>query len=286
MRRMSEEAYAKINLTLDVVGKRPDGYHEMVMVMQSVSLTDTLTITLDNQPGVRVSSNHKDVPTDESNLAYQAGLAFLEEAELYKNGISIEIDKRIPVMAGTAGGSSDAAATLRCLNTMSGKKLPVETLMKLGAKLGSDVPFCIEGGTALVQGRGERVRPIWSMPPCYIVLCKPNFGISTAQLFERLDEISIHRHPDTQGMLRALQFGDLIAIGKHLHNVFEDVLERDRWEEVMTIRRVMVEMGAMGSSMSGSGPTVFGIFETEENAWAVVKELRKFYRSVFLTQPV
>lgn len=286
MRRMTQAAYAKINLTLDVLGLRGDGYHNLESVMQTVSLSDRLVITMEDQPGIRLKCETKGVPEDETNLAWKAGETFLHHARLTKKGLAIEIEKHIPVFAGIGGGSSDAAATLRCINNMSNAGFTTQELMEIGAGVGSDVPFCVQGGTALVRGRGERVNPIWALPDCWIVLCKPRFNIATPELYRKLDQSPPQRHPDTRAMLEALQSGDLLEVAKNLHNVFEDVLPQEQWEEVIAIRRLMVGEGALGSCMSGSGPTVFGLFDREDLAWKTVKGLRQFYSAVFLTQPV
>lgn len=286
MRRMSEGAFAKINLTLDVLGKRPDGYHEIESVMQAVNLRDMLTITLRNEPGIELRSNQWNLPKGPENLVYRAGELFLEEAGLKGKGLYIVLHKRIPMLAGLGGGSSDAAATLRCLNTMCGKIFSQERLLQLAAALGSDVPFCLLGGTALAKGRGERVKAVWPIPSCWILLCKPKLEISTPELFQRLDQLPPSRHPDTRAALLGLKHKSLLQLAAALGNVFEDVLPQEQWEEVIAIRRIMLEQGGLGACMSGTGPTVFGLFETKEQAQQAQQALRAHDHSVFLTHPV
>lgn len=281
-----EEAYAKINLTLDILGTRFDGYHEMDMVMQSVSLSDTITLSLEQKVGVRVTSNKKYLPHDRRNLAVDAACRFLEATRKTEQGVSIAITKRIPVCAGTAGGSSDAAAVLRALNRLTGVGLSQGALMDLGSEVGSDVPYCILGGTARATGRGEVLSPLSSLPDCYIVLCKPDFAVSTPELFRRWDQQPSALRPNTNKMLDALQQGDLTAVANELYNVFEAVLPLEKQIEVTAIRRQLCEEGALGAAMSGTGPTVFGLFDRSDFAERAVSKLRKRYRDVFLTRPV
>ena len=286
MRRMSEEAFAKINLTLDVRSKRPDGYHEIESVMQAISLSDGLMVTLKDEPGISLRANQWNLPSGPDNLAYKAGELYLRATNLTGKGLHIELNKRIPMLAGLGGGSSDAAAMLRCLNIMSGKRLPQEELLELAAQIGSDVPFCLLGGTALAKGRGELVAPIWPIPACSIVLCKPKFDISTPALFQRLDERPSAHHPDNRAALLALKNGDLRQLAASLGNIFEEVLPQEQWEEIFAIRSIMLEKGGLAASMSGTGPTVFGLFEDPEDAYQAAKTLRIYYSSVFLARPV
>lgn len=287
MRRLVEKAPAKLNLTLDVLGLRPDGYHNVEMVMQSVSLYDTVTLTLHRNPGVTLETNRADLPRDRGNLAVDAACRFLEAAGLdQKQGVFIALDKRIPVFAGVGGGSSDAAAVLRGLNRLTGQALKLPELLELGAQVGSDVPYCILGGTALARGRGERLLPLPPLPSCHIVLCKPGFDVATPALFHAVDQWPPRRRPDTRGALEALGAGDIHGIAAKLHNVFEAVLEEAQWEVVAAIRRIMTDQGALGTAMSGTGPTVFGIFYEEELARRAKYELQSRYQEVFLVKPV
>lgn len=283
---VKEEAYAKINLTLDVLGLREDGYHDMDMVMQSVSLSDTVTLTLEERPGVRVKSLGADLPQDRSNLAVDAAYRYLEAVGCPKQGLSMTIEKRIPVCAGTAGGSSDAAAVLRGLNRLLGEKLSQEALMQLGSQVGSDVPYCVLGGTARAKGRGEVLSSLPSLPPCWIVLCKPDFPISTPQLFRRIDQYPEGKKPNTKAMLRALEHGQLPAVAKELYNVFEAVLPEPQRQEVQNIRRILSESGALGTCMSGTGPTVFGLFDRKDRAEQAADKLQEAYPEVFFTKAV
>ncbi|MDF2839141.1 MAG: 4-diphosphocytidyl-2-C-methyl-D-erythritol kinase [Evtepia sp.] len=281
-----EEAYAKINLTLDILGTRPDGYHEMDMVMQSVSLSDTITLFLHEKAGVQVTSNQEGLPQDRRNLAVDAACRFLEAIGREEQGLSIEITKRIPVCAGTAGGSSDAAAVLRGLNRLTGAGLPQQALMEIGSKVGSDVSYCILGGTARATGRGEVLSQLSSLPDCWIVLCKPNFSVSTPELFHRWDQQLSAIRPDTKKMLNALQQRNLTAVAHELNNVFEAVLPPEIQGVVITIRRLLSEQGALGTCMSGTGPTVFALFDRNDLAEKAVTKLKDQYQDVFLTRPV
>ena len=279
---MQVQAYAKLNLALDILGKREDGYHELQMVMQSISLADTLTIT----PGAgRMDTNLSYLPADGRNLAQAAAAAFRSATGLDLQ-VDISIQKRIPVCAGLAGGSSDAAAVLRALNQHTRAGLSLERLAEIGAEVGSDVPYCVVGGTALAEGRGERLTPLPPLPFCYVAVCKPPFPISTPQLFARVDTKKIVRRPDIQGLTSALERGDLPDAARRMYNVFEDVLEPRRRAQIDAIKAQMIDCGALGASMTGSGPTVFGLFQEERAARQAVQALREEYREVFLAQTV
>ena len=274
-------AYAKLNLTLDVLHRRADGYHDLQMVMQSVALTDHLTV----ETGVgelRVRTNFSFLPNDEKNLAAAAALRFQEATGMELGGVSIAIEKKIPVCAGMAGGSSDAAAVLRALNDLTGAGLTVDQLAEIGQKVGSDVPYCVRGGTALVEGRGERVTPLPSLPACEVVICKPKFSVSTPELFGRIRAEKIRCRPDTEGMLSALAAGDLVGVARRMYNVFEDVLEDKRKHEVAAVRQCLIAHGALGAVMSGTGPTVFGLFSERVAAQTALEALRQYYRDSFL----
>jgi len=287
VRRLIEKAPAKINLTLDVLGLRPDGYHDVEMVMQSVSLYDSVTMTLHRNPGVLLETNREDLPRDRKNLAVDAACRFLEATGLEeRQGVFIALDKRIPVFAGVGGGSSDAAAVLRGLNRLTRQALSPSELLEIGAQVGSDVPYCIVGGTALAQGRGEILSRLPPLPSCHIVLCKPGFDVATPALFRAVDEWPPRRRPDTRGAISALEAGDIHGISAKLHNVFEAVLAEEQWETVVAIRRTLTEEGALGTAMSGTGPTVFGIFYEEELARRAKFALQSRYQEVFLVQPV
>ena len=279
---MQVQAYAKLNLSLDILRRREDGYHDLQMVMQSISLADTLTIT----PGAgRMDTNLSYLPADGRNLAQAAAAAFRAATGLDIQ-VDIAIQKRIPVCAGLAGGSSDAAAVLRALNEHTGAGLSPERLAKIGEAVGSDVPYCVLGGTALAEGRGEVLTPLSPLPPCHVAVCKPPFPISTPQLFARVDTKKIMRRPDTQGLIAALGRGDLPDVARRMYNVFEDVLEPRRRAQIDAIKAQLIDCGALGASMTGSGPTVFGLFLDESAAHRAVKALQEQYREVFLAQTV
>ena len=281
---MELTANAKINLTLDILRKREDGYHDLQMVMQSVSLADHLTVApAQGEEGTAVSSLHF-LPTGGKNLAQAAAAAFRRAAGL-GGQIDVTIRKHIPVCAGLAGGSADAAAVLHAMNRMTGAGLSPAELAKIGESVGSDVPFCVLGGTALAEGRGELLTPLPPLPPCRIVICKPPFSISTPQLFSRVNVRKIVRRPDTAGVAAALDAGDLAGVARRMYNVFEDVLEPRRLAEIGEIKSVLIDCGALGTSMSGSGPSVFGLFEDEASAQDACGRLRESYRDVFLCTP-
>ena len=286
MTSLTLQAPAKVNLTLDILGSRPDGYHEMEMVMQSVSLQDTVTLDLGAPGGIRAESGLRFLPTGKENLAVSAALAFREAAGQDWQDLRITIQKLIPVCAGTAGGSSDAAAVLRGLNALTGAGFSPQELARVGEAVGSDVPYCVLGGTALAQGRGEILTPLKPLPPCHIVLCKPAFSISTPALFREWDKQKRRLRPDTKGAMAALDRGDLTALGRRMFNVFEGVLPPQQHREIEGIKTALIQAGALGAAMSGSGPTVLGLFDREDLAQAAADQLRETYAEVFLTQPV
>lgn len=286
MRKMEVPAYAKINLTLDVLGKRPDGYHDLAMVMQLVSLADTVTITETDQPGLTLSTNLGFLPGPDKNIAAIAARVFAQRTGVSLEGLHIHLDKRIPVCAGTAGGSSDGAAVLRALNLWFETGLPLPILARMGEAVGSDVPYCVLGCTALAEGRGDVLKVLPSLPDCYIVLCKPNFSISTPELFHKIDEVKLRYHPDTAGVIHALDQGDLAGVSRRMFNVFEQVLPVSRRSEVEEIKNSLLSAGALGACMSGTGPTVFGIFSDEAAARAICGELSATYPETFLTHNV
>lgn len=285
MESLHVKAYAKLNLTLDVLRKRPDGYHDMKMVMQTVELCDHLSLTFGGS-GLRVRSNLRFLPTDGKNLAARAASAFWERAGLAPEGLQIEIEKQIPVCAGMAGGSSDAAAVLRGLNEHYGRPLSEQELQEAGATVGSDVPYCLLGGTALAEGRGERLTPLPRLPDCHLVICKPNVSVSTPELFGRIRCSRIRRRPDTAGMLEALEGGQLAEVARRVYNVFEDVLPERTAHMVSEVKNRLTQCGALGAVMSGTGSAVFGIFQDEACAQEAYLQLREQYADTFLTKPV
>ena len=277
---MQVKAFAKLNLTLDILRRREDGYHDLQMVMQSIDLADELTITPAEGEGA-MSTTLSYLPSDGRNLAQMAAEAFRNAAG--RGGqVDISIVKRIPVCAGMAGGSSDAAAVLRAMNELTGAGYTPAELAKIGEAVGSDVPYCVVGGTALAEGRGERLTPLPPLPPCHVVVCKPPFPISTPQLFSRVDVRKIARRPDTEGMLAALAAGDLTGVARRMYNVFEDVLESRRQAEINAIKAALIDCGALGAAMTGSGPTVFGLFDGPAAAEHAKARLSGSYQDVFL----
>lgn len=272
---LHEKAWAKLNISLDVAERRGDGYHDMAMVMQTVSLCDEVEIRFTDGGRVQAKTNLAFVPGDERNLAVRAALAYLREAGEEGQGMLIHLDKRVPVGAGMGGGSSDAAAVLRALNRHYKALAPAE-LETLSASVGSDVPFCVRGGTAFATGRGEKLESLPDMPDCDFIICKPDFSVSTPELFRKLDQSSTHCHPDTAGIIAALHAGELEQICRRMYNVFEDVDDR-RLRTVREIKGRLLDHGALGAVMTGTGSAVFGVFRPDTAPDAAVIELRKEY---------
>ena len=286
MRELTEQAYAKLNLTLDVLGKREDGYHELNMVMQSVSLCDLVTLSLTDRPGITLSTAWGFLPTDGRNIAVAAARAFEQAAGVDLNGLHIHLEKHIPVCAGTAGGSSDGAAVLRGLNRLLGIGFSLRELAVLGEQVGSDVPYCVLSGTMLAQGRGEKLTALRDLPDCWIVMCKPSFAVSTGELFHRVDSVRLRCRPDTDGVIDALNRADLAGVARRMYNVFSDALPANRQSVVEEIRNTLIQEGALGACLSGTGPTVFGLFEAQETAEQAAAVLRENYRETFVVRPV
>jgi len=283
---MELQALAKLNLTLDVLGCREDGYHDLRMVMQSIALADTLTVSPGTGEGIQVRTNLSFLPNGDKNLAAIAARQFWKALGKDEIPLDVDIQKRIPVCAGMAGGSSDAAAMLRGLNQQAESPFTVTELAKIGERVGSDVPYCVMGGTALAEGRGEILTPLPALPKCHVVVCKPDFPISTPELFHRIDSVKVRRRPDTQGVLAALQAGDLAGVARRMYNVFEDVLSERQAASVREIKQVLIECGALGATMSGTGPTAFGLFDDLEQAKDAYGRLAESYRETYLTETV
>lgn len=279
------KAYAKLNLTLDVLGCRDDGYHELEMVMQSISLCDSVAVRIGAGEGVSVISNIAHIPNDERNIAVKAAKAFSERFGNDCGGIAIAINKRIPSSAGMAGGSADGAAVLRLLNELNERPFSEEALCDMGLTVGADVPFCIMGGTRLAKGKGEAMRELSPIPGCSIVVCKPRRGMSTKDVFGRIDGCTIEKHPDTKAMLDAIEKGDLCGISRNVYNVFEPIVAAEV-QDVEFIKSEMLKNGALVSAMTGSGSAVFGIYDDETVARNMVAKLKGRYTDVFLTHPV
>lgn len=280
------QAPAKLNLTLDVLGRREDGYHDLKMVMQSITLADRLTLRPGRAPGIQVSSNFHFLPTGEKNLAGKAAVCFYQALGRPARDLDISITKHVPVCAGMAGGSSDAAAVLRALNRLEGDPFSPEELAHVGEAVGSDVPYCVLGCTALAQGRGEVLTPLSPLPHCWVVACKPDFPVSTPELFARIDSCRIRRRPDADGLMAALEQGDLMEVARRMYNVFEDVLPERQLARVADIKNTLIQQGALGANMSGTGPTAFGLFPSQSQAQAAYDILKQRYQEVFLTETV
>lgn len=283
MKTTTRNAYAKINLTLDVLERLPNGYHTVKMVMQTVSLHDEVTVTLDGTGETSLQCSLPYLPADESNLAWRAAECFYEQTGIRNPGTAIRLEKRIPVAAGLAGGSTDAAAVLRALDELHGTALGDSRLCEWGLKLGADVPYCLLGGTMLAEGIGERLRRLPSCPPAWVVLIKPAFSVSTAAIYAAMDAHQPVERPDTEGMLRALSDGNLPEICHRLYNVMEAVTGT-RHRQIAEIRGRLLDCGASGAVMSGSGPTVYGLFPVQAQAAAAWESLRREYPESFLCE--
>lgn len=280
---MYVKAYAKLNISLDVLGKRNDGFHEMLMVMQQVDLFDDIEITVDEGNGnICVITNRPYIPQNEKNIAGKAARLFMDEAGITDKNISISIKKKIPVCAGLGGGSSDAAAVLLGMNNIFTNAVSKERLFELAEQLGSDVPFCLLGGTALASGRGERMEPLSALPDCWIIISKPEFSISTPELFNKLDSCKLSFRPDTKGLVRAIEKGDIKGVAQRCYNVFEDVLSKRHRSIVDSLKDMFITTGACGSAMSGTGSACFGIYEHEDTAKAAFKVIKERYKDSFL----
>lgn len=281
---MRLRAYAKINLGLDILGKRSDGYHEVKMIMQTIQMYDLLEIKKKKTSGISLTSNVPYVPTDERNLAYKAAKLLMDEFEV-KEGLSIKLEKFIPVAAGMAGGSSDAAAAMIGVNRLFQLGLTDRELMERSVQIGADVPYCIMRGTALAEGIGERLTSLPALPRCYVLIGKPSVSVSTKMAYESLDLTSVSVHPDIDGMIRDIQAGDLTGIVSRMGNVFEPGIQK-RYPVIGDIRRLMEEYGAMKAMMSGSGPTVFGIFQDAAQMEKAAAALRDSHlaKVVFATE--
>ncbi|MHA0857605.1 4-(cytidine 5'-diphospho)-2-C-methyl-D-erythritol kinase [Paenibacillus sp. CMAA1364] len=274
-----EKAPAKINLMLDVLHKRPDGYHEVEMVMTMVDLADRLEMVELPRDTIIISSQVGYIPLDEKNLAFKAARLIKDRYDVNK-GVHIHLDKKIPVAAGLAGGSSDAAAALRGLNRLWGLHIPMQELQQLGAELGSDVPFCVTGGTALATGRGEVLTSIPNPPQCWVVLAKPPIHVSTQDVYGRFNAQQIVKHPSATDMIQAIRSGSFHDVCDQLGNVLEDVTLQLH-PEVQQIKEAMMRLGADGTLMSGSGPTVFGLVSKQSKVSRIYNGLRGFCREVY-----
>lgn len=285
MSELTRKAYAKINLGLDVVRRLENGYHEVKMIMQTVGICDELTFTKQDS-GITISTDAGELPTDENNLIYKAAKLLLTEYDV-TGGVHVHLHKQIPIAAGMAGGSSDAAATFKGVNELYELGCSMEELQRLGVKVGADVPYCIMGGTALAEGIGEKLTALKPTPDCLILVAKPDIDVSTKYVYEHLDAAGLTQHPDIDGMQAAIEEGDLQGILNRMENVLESVTVQ-AYPIIDRIKQRMKELGARQSLMSGSGPTVFGIFTEEAEAKAAYEALQKdnLAKQIFLTKPV
>ncbi len=276
---MKVKACAKINLMLDILGKREDGYHELYMLMQSVDLCDIVTV--EKRKRMFLSCSDEKIPADKSNIAWKAAKAFFKHTGI-KGAAKIHIEKHIPSQAGLAGGSADGAAVIVALNELYGTDLHYTELCKIGAKVGADVPFCIVGKTRICRGIGDKMELIRPIENCHILIVKPHCDVSTAEAYAEFDKHGWRRKPDQKGIVRAIQFSDLKETARLCENVFEQFIEVGERPEIKAIMR---KHGALGSCMSGSGPSIFGIFETEQQAKAAYDELKPKYNDSYLSVP-
>lgn len=283
MNQINLKAMAKINLGIDVVSKRPDGYHEVRMIMQTINLYDQIYIRKIKKPGITIKTNLYYLPINENNLVYRAAKMLLDEFDIGQ-GIFINLKKFIPVSAGMAGGSSDAAATLYGINRMFHLGLSKRQLMERGVTLGADIPYCIMRGTALAEGIGEKLTPLPPMPNCRILIAKPNVSVSTKYVYDNLDANNLKHHPDIDRVIEGLQEGDLYKTAASMENVLESVTI-ERYPIIEKIKEMMMHYGAINALMSGSGPTVFGIFDDESKARVAYDRMRrgKLAKQVYLT---
>ena len=277
-------APAKVNLALDILDTRPDGYHDMKMVMQTISLCDTVSVE-ETAAGFELRTDGDFIPAGKKTLEQRAAEAFFEAAGLPMPGLRVTLEKVTPAYAGLGGGSADVAALLRILRDNYAPEMSTEELERIGFTVGSDMPFCVRGGTALAEGRGEVLTDLPPLPDCWFVLCKPDFGIPTPSLFALVDGGALTCRPDIGGMGLALESGDLAGVAARLGNVFEEVLPEE-YHEVFTIKNRLMELGALNAAMSGSGPTVFGIFSEQETAKRAAEVLKETYQQTYLAVPV
>lgn len=285
MTTLYEGAYAKLNLTLDVLGRREDGYHDLKSVMQTVSIRDDIEIDIGTGKPWCLKCDLEGIPTDERNLAWKAAKVYCDAMGYDPDGIEIRITKRIPSQAGMGGGSADAAAVLRALNRHYGEPLSIGALAELGGRIGSDVPFCVIGGTCMCEGRGEKLRNLPDMPDCIFVVCKPDFSVSTPELYRKLDEAAIPKHPDNQAMESAILAGDLEKVAHNLYNVFDPVVTQEH-PELNYIKSLFHQYGAIGYQMTGSGSACFAIVAEFEVAAVICNMLRENYADIFICKPV
>lgn len=286
MKHIVLKSYGKINLGLDVLRRRPDGYHEVRMIMQMVGLYDVLTMEKITEDKISMSCNLSFLPTDDKNLVYRAA-ALIKEKYRIRSGVKIDLKKRIPVAAGMAGGSSNCAAALKGMNQLFDLGLSNEELCEIGVTLGADVPYCVWGGTALAEGIGEKITRIAPMPECYILIAKPGISVSTAFVYKNLKLDQLKKHPDIDGMIECLKQKNLEGICTRLENVLETVTIPE-YPMIQGIKEHLMKQGAMGTLMSGSGPTIFGIFLDKKTAVCALESLRsiKDIKQAYVVEPI
>ncbi len=285
MTTLYEAAYAKLNLTLDVLGKRSDGYHDIKSIMQTISIRDDIEIDIGTGKPWKLLCTDETIPTDARNLAWKAAKLYCDTLHKDPDGLEIRITKRIPQQAGMAGGSADAAAVLRALNRHYGNPLSLPALAELGSEIGSDVPFCTICGTAVAEGRGEKLRPLPNIPDCIFVICKPDFSISTPELFAKIDQTPIPRHPDHQLMESAILAGDLGKLCENVYNVFDPLVTQEHLE-LNYIKSIFNSYGAAAYQMTGTGSAVFAIVPEFEFAAVICSMLKENYPQVYIAKPV
>jgi len=283
MNEYKSKAYAKINLGLDVIGRLENGYHEVKMVMQTVGIYDELSFEK-AESGIVVTTDSGELPTDENNLIYKAAKLMLETYGITE-GVRIHLQKNIPIAAGMAGGSTDAAATMKGISKLFELNRPMKELRDLGVKIGADVPYCIMGGTALAEGIGEKLTPLPAAPECFLLVAKPDINVSTKYVYEHLDAEGVAEHPDIDGMVKAIEDGSLQGVLERMGNVLETVTVKAH-PIIDTIKKRMKELGAVEAMMSGSGPTVFGIFVDESKAREAYEQLKEdqLAKQIFVTE--
>lgn len=284
MKRMSQAAPAKVNLALDILGRRPDGYHQMRMVMQTVSLCDTVTLEEAGE-GFTLSARGLVLPAGKT-LEQRAAEAFFTAIGRPVPPLRVTLEKRTPAYAGLGGGSADVAALLRLLRERYAPDMPRQELEAIGGQTGSDMPFCVRGGTALAEGRGDVLTDLRPLPDCRFVICKPDFDLPTGPMFARLRFEAGRPRPDVDGMLSALERGDLAEAAGRVGNVFETVLEPPERREIEGIKEILLRHGALAAAMSGSGPAVFGLFAPIAEPAGAQEELKRRYAQVFEARPV
>lgn len=281
---MRIKAYAKVNISLDIVGKREsDGYHLLKMIMQGIDLYDVIDVDKQKE-GITIKCNKAYVPVDERNLAYKAAALFKETYNI-KEGVKINITKNIPVSAGLAGGSTDGAAVLKAMNKLFNINASNEELMKIGLKLGADIPYCIQGGTALCEGIGEIITPLDSFKDKILVLVKPGFGVSTKEVYKNFDISKVRKHPETEKLIEAMKNNDIEYVAENMKNLLENVTLR-KHKILIRIKEEMNSCGAIGSMMSGSGPSVFAFFDDMLKAQMCFEKMKNKYYDVFITRTI